>query len=128
MFCNTSKEYSVDWFIFLFFTFNIFIFTFNIFISRLTSIFLFFIFTLTVFIVSHCVKSVQMRSFSGPYFPAFGLNTEKYFHILLISKQLKNKVNFLHFSCSRRILSLNYLLFMYAKFRVTKKNFRVISL
>ena len=29
-------------------------------------------------IVSHCVKSVQIRSFSGPYFPAFGLNTERY--------------------------------------------------
>ena len=26
---------------------------------------------------NHCVKSVQIRSFSGPYFPAFGLNTEK---------------------------------------------------
>ena len=26
----------------------------------------------------HCVKSVQIRSFSGPYFPAFGLNTERY--------------------------------------------------
>ena len=24
----------------------------------------------------HCVKTVQIRSFSGPYFPAFGLNTE----------------------------------------------------
>ena len=24
----------------------------------------------------HCVKSVQIRSFSGRYFPAFGLNTE----------------------------------------------------
>ena len=24
----------------------------------------------------HCVKSVRIRSFSGPYFPAFGLNTE----------------------------------------------------
>ena len=24
----------------------------------------------------HCVKSVRNRSFSGPYFPAFGLNTE----------------------------------------------------
>ena len=27
---------------------------------------------------SHCVKTVRIRSFSGPYFPAFGLNTEKY--------------------------------------------------
>ena len=25
----------------------------------------------------HCVKSVQIRSFSGPYFPVFGLNTGK---------------------------------------------------
>ena len=26
----------------------------------------------------HCVKSVCIRSFSGPYFPAFGLNTDIY--------------------------------------------------
>ena len=26
----------------------------------------------------HCVKRVLIRSFSGPYFPQFGLNTEKY--------------------------------------------------
>ena len=26
---------------------------------------------------SHCVKSVHIRSFSGPYFPAFGLNTDQ---------------------------------------------------
>ena len=26
----------------------------------------------------HCVKSVHIRSCSGPYFPAFGLNTGKY--------------------------------------------------
>ena len=26
----------------------------------------------------HCVKSVNIRSYSGPYFPAFGLNTERY--------------------------------------------------
>ena len=24
---------------------------------------------------SHCVKSARIRSFSGPYSPAFGLNT-----------------------------------------------------
>ena len=28
--------------------------------------------------ITHCVKSVQIRSFSGPYFPVFGLNTEIY--------------------------------------------------
>ena len=28
--------------------------------------------------ILHCMKSVRIRSFSGPYFPAFGLNTERY--------------------------------------------------
>ena len=28
--------------------------------------------------ISHCVKSVRIRSYSGPYFPAFGLNTETF--------------------------------------------------
>ena len=27
----------------------------------------------------HCVKSVQVRVISGPYFPVFGLNTEIYY-------------------------------------------------
>ena len=27
---------------------------------------------------NHWVKSVRIRSYSGPYFPAFGLNTERY--------------------------------------------------
>ena len=26
----------------------------------------------------HCVKSVRILSYSGPHFPAFGLNTERY--------------------------------------------------
>ena len=29
-------------------------------------------------VAEHCVKSVRNRSFSGPYFPAFGLNTVRY--------------------------------------------------
>ena len=29
------------------------------------------------FLKNHCVKSVRIRSYSGPYFPAFGLNTER---------------------------------------------------
>ena len=28
--------------------------------------------------LSHWANSVQIRSFYGPYFPVFGLNTEKY--------------------------------------------------
>ena len=31
-----------------------------------------------IVIVVHCVKSVLIRSYSGPYFPAFVLNTERY--------------------------------------------------
>ena len=27
---------------------------------------------------AHCVKCVRIRSYSGPYFPAFGLNTVRY--------------------------------------------------
>ena len=26
----------------------------------------------------HCVKNARIRNFSGPHFPAFGLNTERY--------------------------------------------------
>ena len=26
----------------------------------------------------HCAKSVRIRSYSGSYFPSFGLNTERY--------------------------------------------------
>ena len=37
---------------------------------------------------SHCVKSVHIGSFSGPYFPAFELNTDQ-----------KNS-EYGHFSCS----------------------------
>ena len=27
---------------------------------------------------SHCVKNARIPKYSGPYFPAFGLNTERY--------------------------------------------------
>ena len=33
----------------------------------------------------HCVKSVRIQSFSGPYFPALGLNTDTdTFHAVLL--------------------------------------------
>ena len=35
----------------------------------------------------HCVKSVSIWSFSGPYFPAFELNTEKYYVSLRIQSK-----------------------------------------
>ena len=28
--------------------------------------------------ILNCVKKVRIRSYSGPYFPTFGLNTERY--------------------------------------------------
>ena len=31
-----------------------------------------------ILIVNNCVKNVPIRIFSGPYFPAFGLNMERY--------------------------------------------------
>ena len=31
-----------------------------------------------ILIYNHNVKSVSIRSYSDPYFPAFGLNTERY--------------------------------------------------
>ena len=50
----------------------------------------------------HCVKSVRIRCFSEPYFPAFGLNTERYFVSLRIyseigkirTRKTPNKVTF----------------------------------
>ena len=38
---------------------------------------------------THCVKSVRIRSYSGPHFSAFGLNTKRYgvhtgFHFIVI--------------------------------------------
>ena len=34
-----------------------------------------------------CVKSVRIQSYSDPYFPAFGLNTERYFLSLRIQSE-----------------------------------------
>ena len=41
----------------------------------------------TYVVAPHCVKSVRIRSFSGPYFPAFELNTERYFVSLSIQSE-----------------------------------------
>ena len=53
---------------------------------------------------SHYVKSDRIQSYSGPYFPAFGLNTERYG----VSENLvrmredadQNNSEYGHFSCS----------------------------
>ena len=40
-------------------------------------------------IVTHCVKSVILRSFCGPYFPAFRLSTERYISPYLVRMRKK---------------------------------------
>ena len=43
----------------------------------------------------HFVKSVRIWSYSGPYFPAFRLNTEKYFvslHILSECGKIQTRI------------------------------------
>ena len=44
----------------------------------------------------HCAKSGHIRSYSGPYFPAFGLNTERYSESLCIQSE-----------CGKILLALN---------------------
>ena len=39
--------------------------------------------------IMHCMKSVRIRSFSGPYFPAFGLNTDRYSVSLRIQSECR---------------------------------------
>ena len=37
--------------------------------------------------IKHCVKGVRLHSFSGLYFPVFGLDTERYFVSLRIQSE-----------------------------------------
>ena len=55
--------------------------------------------------VFHCAKSVQIQSFSCPYFLAFGLNTERYslsFRIHSECGKIRTRKNYVfgHFSRS----------------------------
>ena len=38
-------------------------------------------------VITHCVKSSRIRSYSGPHFPALGLNTDRYSVSLRIQSQ-----------------------------------------
>ena len=49
----------------------------TIIIIMITIVIIIIIITIIIIIIIHCVKSVLIGSFSGPYFPAFGLNTER---------------------------------------------------
>ena len=54
----------------------------------------------------HCMKSVRIRSYSGPYFSAFGLNTDK------------NNSEYGHFSCSESKKGILFPLLNYVNFFV----------
>ena len=60
----------------------------------------------------HCVKSAQIRIFSGPYFPAFRLNTERYFVSLRIQsecRKIQTRKNFVFGLYSRNICLFQWL-------------------
>ena len=59
----------------------------------------------SIWVTIHCLKSIQIWSFSGPYFPVFGLNTDIYRVNLRIQskyRKIRTKKNsvFRHFSHS----------------------------
>ena len=55
---------------------------------------------------THCLKSVCIRSYSGPHFPAFGLNTSRYggdqdlvpapFHLINFCQHCRNSFSLFH--------------------------------
>ena len=62
---------------------------------------------------NHCMESAQILSFSGPYFPVFGLNTEIYGVNLPIQseyRKVRTKKNsvFRHFSYSERFAKTDF--------------------
>ena len=60
---------------------------------------------------SHYVKSVRIRSYSGPHFPSFGLNTERYPYSVRIQENAdQNNSEYGHFlsSDSRNIHLLTF--------------------
>ena len=48
---------------------------------------------------THCTKSVRVRSYSGPYFPAFGLNMSPYL-VRMRENTDQNNSKYGHFSSS----------------------------
>ena len=63
----------------------------------------------------HCVKSVRIRSYSGPHFPTFGLNTERYSVSLRIQskcRKMRTRITpkwTLFTQCEKENKRINYL-------------------
>ena len=73
----------------------------------------------------HCVKSIQIRSFSGPYFPVFELNTAIYFVNLGIQseyREIRTRKNSVLGHFSRRV-SIKFCIYI-GKFHFTILSFQ----
>ena len=48
----------------------------------------------------HCVKSVRIQSYSGPYFPVFVMNTERHFTSLHIQSEWGKMQSYMFVACA----------------------------
>ena len=86
-FCGEQSLFSVD-LLYLFFCLKSLLYKFNLLVSNQlvyhqilrTKFFL-------IWYLTHCIKSVRIRPYSGPYFLAFGVNTETYSASLYIQSE-----------------------------------------
>ena len=60
---------------------------------------LYFVIIIIYTYISHCLKVARLRSYSDPYFPAFKLNTERYFDTEKFFFPAIFNIKFLNFSC-----------------------------
>ena len=51
-------------------------------------------------VCNRCMKSVRIRSFFGPHFPAFGLNMDRYYVSLRIQSECGKNSEYRHFLSS----------------------------
>ena len=75
---------------------------------------------------SHCVKNLFIRSFSGPCFPTFGLNMERYriyLSLLLLIFHNHNKHTLSHILCVRPQLSV----FNWTFYLISQKFFKLLQ-
>ena len=75
--------------------------------------------------VSHCVKSVRIQSYSGPHFPAFGLDAERYGVSTLLKRSFWQRcfpVNFTKFL--KTPFFTEHLRWLLLCFQITNHKFR----
>ena len=86
---------------------------------------------------NHYVKRVHIRSFSGPYFPAFGLNTERYYYHSIFGQnaekygpeKLQIRILFTQRNlCLKCLMNFNLLLMDWNHFTLFKTILMVLSI